>query len=502
MIEISIPTMKRNRVITVTSQPKRRRGQETQWKCADCGSFFASKQRLSSHRSSTSACVKTPVPDILRCVCGQVWPDRGDPYQVARWRAHMISREKHGGVCLKYIKCPLCELNLNVEFKAEGYVCQICAQESQRIHAKRGRIHPVLLQPFAAQSYEERSNSFRMLFAGPRVQQPALTRAYTLCPEANDVNRRALQAFAAFQDGVPEEHIKQPISLASDQPCPHSRLEVQAAQAGWDHSLDSERRRLIEYQRNAAPFCVHSGVWEVIQNHASMCSKRPMLTRFSHEASQAPMLQERADVLYWLYLSPQAKSWEVMPRPEVAPSQAVIDQHNLLQDNPRQSYRTDPMSLRAEILQLTTDDQWNNSLRWKALSPLMGIEPQLKFRAQTELERKSLDAFLASKVIATPERARLPYPENTYSTAMVLHPLLSCSGPVRIISFESERRAPLIDPYEKMDERARNLFYFIMRYVALHKAPAGQGNVARFIDNNLVATAKRKKFKRKVASQS
>ena len=241
------------------------------------------------------------------------------------------------------------------------------------------------------------------------------------------------------------------------------------------------RRALAAYQTHARAFCVHSKLWQRLVNHSRSCAGRSALVQMARETTHTPMLRDVADLYYWLYLSPQ--SHLVTPRPTPADSwsprwHALYAQ---LQRDPRAYFRQPVRQpWRTALLRLTTTDQWRRTPAWQALSPWLGVRPELApTRALTEADRASLDAFLTEQ---TRPEVRVPFPraDLAQDIAWPVHPLLSLSGPVRVARVTHERAGLRVDQ-AVAHARAEEFFYWMMKSVCRHTQTPGRGNLAELV---------------------
>jgi hypothetical protein len=273
---------------------KRKRGSETPWKCDECEAFFASKQRLTSHQQSPTACTKHRPPPVLECPCGTLWNQRGDAFQVAHWTRHCKAREEAEGRCTRHILCPLCNVKVTVKIATpDSEVCVPCQREADRVHMPQSGLHPILMHPFGNPMFTSR-----------------------LCaPE------RGLELF----DGCGAGNIQEPVAA---------------------------NEKLREYQKNAIRFCRHSNIWEAIKRHSRKCKHRTtVIKQFTCETVNTPMLREKADCFYWLFLSRQAFTWS-----HTAPTDEQI---SALPDVEPARIATERSKHRDLLLRLTTHDAWN-----------------------------------------------------------------------------------------------------------------------------------------------
>ena len=107
------------------------------------------------------------------------------------------------------MRCPLCEENVTVPLAAAGLVCAACDALSRGLQERLHRSHPVLLAPFADQTYEDSFGDPRRLPRGLHALTD--TRPFTVC--AGPGAHRALQLVRGVLDEWPNDLLQRPVRL-------------------------------------------------------------------------------------------------------------------------------------------------------------------------------------------------------------------------------------------------------------------------------------------------
>lgn len=483
---------------------RRQRGDASDFQCNECHAYFASAQRLKTHKASPTACRRVVPPAVLACECGARWANRGDPLQVAAWKQHIVAREHNDG-CFCAFRCPLCAFKISFRHRKDGYVCADCAAAALRLESHDGvRFKPTCCEPFNDQAYTRLTSD--PLFARCSLVAPpgsdCRTPAYLerpLLPHTH-IQRRSeeplgpvsvvqadstRQYFVTHLDRNRNAHMGPLLvsgvhSYVRDHDPVHTSttLPISGAPAGApDARLNAERDVLARFQRHAITFCRHSEIWRCIDAHIQKCTQRASVTQFTDLTAGTPMLRERADCYYWLFLSPQAHLARTYEVKSEIPASVIEPLLRDLNERPLEYLAKPPPDLREHFLALTTHDMWHKTPAWRALSPFLGVEPQRNFQIETHEERHKV----AQRIIEIQRRvsahvggARLTpvFPEQVFPTddMFLLHPLLSLSGPVRVLSLNQQERPVMA--------QAESLFYQLMRFVA--NANALVGNMDKF----------------------
>jgi hypothetical protein len=272
-----------------------------------------------------------------------------------------------------------------------------------------------------------------------------------------------------------------------------SRKDDRAAlQALLDLSLDRDRICLREYQSAAVPFCAHSAVWKVMSQHIRKCPKRHQLSHLLMDpglvsGEEYRMLHTVEDRYYWLVISPHARLWQSDPHrldgiPQAAPmpsAQAVAAWSAEIAALPA-LLRTTQSQRRAALQKLhplqqqaivqcrqglTLYDVWHQTPAYKAMAYFIGHKtydgeapepqevPEPKRRKVHQAPRMELDL------------PTLPWRHVPLHT--VVHPLLSLSGPVRVLCRHSAGAAggPRGESSMSVVENAAENWFLLLRLV-------------------------------------
>lgn len=397
---------------------------ESDFKCTKCDRYFASKQRLHSHIKSPYACARQKLPDgPLTCPCGETWSEK-TAKNVQCWREHVRTYAKRN-YCLGYIPCRHCRHNIQFQCRDRNkHVCDECVHFEHKLSSEGG-YHPILTEPFGSQSYQMTMERF------PR-RIPHTDRELTITDER----------YRAFQYFHP--------TAASEQPATHLNAPV-------------AHPDLQRFQATCVRFCVHSAIWQAIVKHSNRCLK----DKYSKYTQNTNMLKSNADLLYWLYLSPQAHIIRIPPLTfDPVPDVLLrMDEYAL--------YSQNPILLQAEFMKLSTDDHWRGSPRWNLLSLFFG-RPS---RAMHSRIQAFIDHYSKNKSVCLPF-GRRTYPNNSG----IIHPILSQTGPIRVCRMVSRWHG-----HDDVDaERAaEELFYFIMQFVAHHDSVQRQPKTIRDLIRSL-----------------
>lgn len=254
-----------------------------------------------------------------------------------------------------------------------------------------------------------------------------------------------------------------------------------------DLALEPQRQVLRQFQANAVAFCAHSGFWRALKQHARRCPEREQVAHLL-DPTASPLVSTTADAFYWLFFSPQAHLLEAQRGVTRCPPPGLtVAQRAALPQTPapRATLTYDQMSVdtRKLFASLTTYDRWHHTPLWQALSPYLSLRtpgvvttyPSAEAKRQVERKTQAAEEQLQTELCAilsqhkprgwvsrkalrhaAADQARrgppLSWPQRSlrehYPPASILHPLLSLSGPVRVLS----RRRPLDDPRSTGEE--------------------------------------------------
>lgn len=388
------------------------------FKCEQCDRCFSSKQRLQSHCKSKTACTKVHVPEQLSCPCGEVWVEK-TAQNILNWRHHVRNYEKRG-FCYGYIHCRKCNHNIKFECKTrDTQVCADCIQLESKL--RRELYHPILTTGFDHQKYD-------------KIMGPPLASRMTRIGNKLQIRDESFRAFEYFYPTV----------------------------SGVSETVDDPI--LTEYKKNSMRFCVHSPTWAAIRKHSRHC----LQCKFMAYTADVPMLKANEDCLYWCYLSPQSYLMKddyagFMEQKYDFPDLSIMD-----------FYKKSPVGFKAQLLRLTTDDIWRNTIAWKFLKSYLGVFTNSVFITDQETAcmndyKKRLKGY----------DVKLPLGKRQFSSHPCgsVDPILSHTGPIRVVCLNSRWNVEKAS-HERL---AENTFYFIMRYVAkVGRSATTTGNLLEF----------------------
>jgi hypothetical protein len=476
--------------------------------CAACGHTFASAQALQTHQSSPTACKGAARPTYICAYCERSWAAED------KYKAHMESRQKYP--CKQAFDCPLCGHGVSFVCTDTTAVCAACDAEEVKAHARR-RSRPVWSQPFDATGREHGtpldvqtmdSNALRVPSVLIAADIPAPRQTH-LCQDARG-HRQYLQipggwastaplhvwfngaAFGEHRPADPPHKQLRPAAnlipnieasaadlikmddsaqavlsqsslrktivsfLDADEHCPTERVLVNLC-------LDADRHTLAEYATASRAFCVHSSVWAAVKEHSKRCTQRQLLRTMHERVRGSPMLSKLEDCFYWLFLSPHARI--LGPR-----GRLPVRRHmQMLWRDPAPRWRAaltkeQRLRLMQAMCAVTVDDAWNDTDVWKA--PMVRhLFVACKENRVDKHTKKALKKLL------------LPAPKGTTDAecAWVVHPLLSMTGRVRVLSLKDSR----ILRHETAKRDAQMTAYAILQRVS----PCDAGNQVSPLDD-------------------
>jgi hypothetical protein len=437
--------------------------------CTDCGYTFASAQALQVHHDSPTACKGVARPTYTCAFCERSWAAE------CKYKAHMESRRKYP--CKQMFECPLCGHDVSFVCPEATAVCASCDAEEAAAHA-RGRSRPVWSQPFDATGREGGtqldvqtmdSNALRVptvLIAAdiPAPQQTHMCqderglRRYLQIPDGIRANAAPLHvwfngtAFGAHRAAAPPHKQLRPAANPNIEAADLVNMD-DSAQAVLSQSslrktivsflnahergpterlltdlcLDADRRTLADYATASRAFCVHSSVWAAVKEHSRRCTQRQLLHTMYECVRGSPMLSKLEDCFYWLFLSPHARILGSRGRLPARRHMQMLWRDPVPRQRAALTKEQRVLLMRA-MCAVTVDDAWNDTNVWK--SPMV-----------RHLFEVCKEGLIDKKTNTKLKKLWLPPPKGTTDAecAWVVHPLLSMTGRVRVLSLKDSR---------------------------------------------------------------
>jgi hypothetical protein len=271
--------------------------------------------------------------------------------------------------------------------------------------------------------------------------------------------------------------------------------------------LQAEREALCEYAQGAFSFCAHSRVWKTLEAHLRKCPGKKgaaHLWRGSELEMCDGMVQQDADRYYWWFLSPHAScrraALDLLPPVAQGPDPPTPERVQQWCTTmglpagpepltPERFQRLSPEERRdllGALYRLTALDRAHGTQAWRGLSPFLQlpgryqevnhsmtlVTPNLFEQQQQAAQDRQRQQLRQLRVLRAqhlqpggkrmhkkaPYRVSLPFPSVRpagLTRPWLVHPLLSLSGPVRVLQRRALMRQSMSGSMARDDQKQK-----------------------------------------------